>query len=125
MSKPASQFPRIHATFRLTHMIQEKEIQNRLAAFQGGELSLWDFYDWIESASLNMGRDSSADAVDLVGAINLLFADYDLRLLDEDSLRGKLIELKNPLSDVVAISVIPELIIVTDVIRVGKPQPAG
>lgn len=74
-------------------MIQEKDIRAKLAALERGELSLWGFYDWIESDSQNMGRDSSAEAVELVGSINLLFADYDLRLIDEVALRQKLSEL--------------------------------
>ena len=67
-------------------MIQESEIQSKLAALEAGGLPLWDFYDWIESASLNMHRDSSPVAMKLVGRIKHLFADYDLGLIDQESL---------------------------------------
>jgi hypothetical protein len=74
-------------------MIQEIEIRAKLVALEGGELPLWHFRDWIERASFNMHRDSSDAAMDLVGNIGLLFADYDLRIISEKSLREQLLAL--------------------------------
>jgi hypothetical protein len=77
-------------------MIQEIEIRAKLVALEGGELPLWHFRDWIERASFNMHRDSSDAAMDLVGNIGLLFADYDLRIISEKSLREQLLALLYP-----------------------------
>jgi hypothetical protein len=79
-------------------MIQENEIRAKLAALEAGELPLWAFYDWVERASLNMHRDSSNAAIDLVGSIGLLFADYDLRIISERGLRQKLSAIIRPVT---------------------------
>ena len=78
-------------------MIQENEIRAQLALLESGELPLWAFHEWIEETSFNMHRDSSPGAIDLVGSVGLLFADYDLRLIDESRLRRKLINLLHPI----------------------------
>jgi hypothetical protein len=74
-------------------MIQKLEIQEKLEAVASGKLPLWRFYDWFEEASWNMHKDSAQDAMDLAGTIKLLFADYDLRSLNQDELFDKLISL--------------------------------
>jgi hypothetical protein len=82
----------------MTAMIQENEVRAKLAALEAGELPLWAFYDWIERASLNMHRDSSNSAMDLVGSIGLLFADFDMRVINEKDLRQKLIAIIRPVT---------------------------
>jgi hypothetical protein len=82
----------------MTAMIQENEVRAKLAALEAGELPLWMFHDWIEKASFNMHRDSSDAAMDLVGSIGLLFADYDLRIISEKVLRQKLIAIIRPVT---------------------------
>lgn len=79
-------------------MIAVEEIRGKLAAVQAGQLPLWDFYAWLEIASLNMHRDSAQEAMKLVGAIKLIFADYDSGEIDEESLGEQLSSLLHPVT---------------------------
>lgn len=77
-------------------MIYKEDIRAKLAAVAAGELPLWDFYDWLEIASLNMHRDSSAEAKELVGEIGLIFADYDVGIIGDKPLKDKLVSVLHP-----------------------------
>jgi hypothetical protein len=77
-------------------MIEELDIRGRLAAVAAGELPLWKFYDWLEFASLNMHKDSADVAMELVGEIDLIFADFDAGLIKQDELRRQIVALANP-----------------------------
>jgi hypothetical protein len=77
-------------------MIQELEIRAKLAAFAEGAMPARDFYDWLDSNSVDMHRDSDPHAIELVGVIDHIFAEYDRHLFNEQRLRQKLISLANP-----------------------------
>ena len=79
-------------------MIDESEIQGKLAAVASGRLSPWDFYGWIQDASWNMHRDSSVAAMALVGDIKLLFEAYYQGAIDEAGLIDRLVTI--PVVDV-------------------------
>lgn len=74
-------------------MIQESEVRDRLARVVQGELSLFEFENWIEGESWSMHSDSSPQAVDLVSSIHLLLSERDDGLIDEGQLRHEFLEL--------------------------------
>jgi hypothetical protein len=76
-------------------MILESEIRKRLAVVAEGALPLWDFYDWLDTNSIDMELDSSEEAIELVGEIDHLFAEYNRRVYLKDALRNKLASLAN------------------------------
>ena len=83
-------------------MIQENEIRSKLLAVEAGKLPLWDFYDWIEAASINMHRDSSVESKKLVGKVKMSFAEYDHRAISESELLEQLVSLILPVPEVMA-----------------------
>jgi hypothetical protein len=80
-------------------MIRESEIRERLAALVGGDVSLDDFEDWFAVSSWNAHKDSSAEAIRLVGAIELRLGEHSNGHLPFADLRHELEALL--LSDVV------------------------
>ena len=50
------------------------------------ELSLDSFDEWLTSASWNMHKDSSAEAVELVGQIELLLSEQEIGLISHADL---------------------------------------
>lgn len=74
-------------------MINVEEIREQLASVSSGELPLWDFYNWLEEASLNMHQDSSAEAIELAGKAGVLFAEFDRGNISQAQLATKLCRL--------------------------------
>ena len=87
-------------------MILQSEIQDQLRALARGELSLYDFEDWIEDRGWNMHQDSAPGAVQLASDIYLLFSEHSAGLVDEEELRAGLLRLLDNLE--VSFSLIDE-----------------
>lgn len=73
-------------------MVEESEVQNRLAALANGQMSIDDFAEWIEANSWNMHADSPAVAVEIVSSIHLLLSEYDNGDWSESGLRAELLK---------------------------------
>ncbi len=101
-------------------MISESEIREKLAAVDAGELPLWDFYDWIEIASINMHLDSSQEARRLVGRIKIIFAEYDAGGINQAGLLRQLVMLVQPVVRMVRSVGISKVEV--DLIQWGTPK---
>ena len=84
-------------------MIRASDVRHKLALLAEGKLSLNAFENWLAPYIWNMEQDSSAEAVDLVYSLQLLFAERDNRRLSAASLRGELVLLLNNISDSVVV----------------------
>jgi hypothetical protein len=75
-------------------MITVDQIRAELQRVVLSEISLDDFDEWLTKASWNMQQDSAPGAVNLVGKIELLLADYDSERVSHPSLITALHELE-------------------------------
>jgi hypothetical protein len=76
-------------------MIRESDIRKRLSGALSGSRALWDFADWLNSASWNMHQNSSQPAVDLAMLLHQHFAEYDAGAFSENELLQKLRNIAN------------------------------
>lgn len=56
-------------------MVSESDIRARIARVLAGDLSLDDFADWLASNSWNMHKHANRDIQQMIGAIELAFAE--------------------------------------------------
>lgn len=85
-------------------MIQDAEVREKLNAFLRDELALEDFDSWLGAHSWNMHRDSSASARKLVGAVELLLAEYSNGHRSRAELRDLFSHLANNFTDSIEIT---------------------
>src|SRR5580700_9692163 len=76
-------------------MILESEIRQKIALVAARKLQPWDIYDWLDENNIDMHGDSSRRAIELVGAIDHIFAEYDRRVYGKERLFEKLVSLLN------------------------------
>lgn len=77
-------------------MVSRSELNQKLAAVADNELSVFDFGEWLDSASWNMHRHASRFVQDVVSSIDRLFAEYDHGDFDEVQLREEIVALLPP-----------------------------
>src|SRR5438045_1633215 len=80
-------------------MIYETAIRDKLIALLRNEINLVDFDSWLGRESWNMHRDSSTEAQNLVGAIELALSEYSSGHLSNAEL---LAELRSLVDSVIA-----------------------
>jgi hypothetical protein len=71
-------------------MLEASQIKAQLAAVADGRLPVWELYDWLDERSIDMHLDSSQEAIDLVGAIDHVFAEYERGVFSKSRLVEKL-----------------------------------
>jgi hypothetical protein len=71
-------------------MVNESQIRERVASYLIGEQEFEMFHDWLMEQSHNMHQDSSQDAQELVGDIDLHIYEYLDGNIDEERLKSAL-----------------------------------
>lgn len=92
-------------------MIQQHDVLNRLGDLLRGTETLRSFHSWLVGASWDMQVDSDRDAIELVGQVELAFAEYTSGHLLREGLLKRLQEIR---SNVRFTAVQPQWVSVSD-----------
>src|SRR5687768_13412733 len=68
-----------------------EQIRQKIDAVASERLSVWAFEQWLEPVSWSMHRDLPSADIQLIGALQALFARFDYEGADESALRSELL----------------------------------